>query len=201
MPKKGYKQTKEHKEKISKNNVCYWLGKHRSEESKQKMSNTLKGNRHSEESKKKMSESHKGQKAWGKGLTKETDERLKKTSISIIRHHQTHPGPFTNTKPELKMKDILNDLNIPFEHQFRLGNHLYDFHIPNTNILIEVDGDYWHGNPKKFKKLNKIQQKIKQRDIKHNKIAKNNNFVLLRFWENDILNNEERVKTKLEEIK
>ena len=114
-----------------------------------------------------------------------------------IQRLLNYDGPYKNTKPELKMKEILNFLNIPFKHQFRIKNHLYDFHILNTNILIEVDGDYWHGNSKMFKKLNKVQKESKQRDKKHNKIAKTNNYILLRFWENDILRNEEKIKEKI----
>ncbi|MCK4358994.1 MAG: DUF559 domain-containing protein [Candidatus Cloacimonetes bacterium] len=158
------------------------------------------------------SEATKGQKAWNKNLTKETDERVakysrprseearKKMSKSALLRIQNNSGPYKNTKPELEMKNILNELNIPFKHQFRLGNHLFDFRISDSNILIEVDGDYWHGNPKKFKKLSKRQQKQKQRDIKNEKLAKTNNFILLRFWQNDVLNNQRVVKDRLKTI-
>ena len=122
---------------------------------------------------------------------------FKNQSECTIFQLQTHLGLYKNTGPELKMKEILNELNIPFEHQFRIKNCLYDFHILNTNILIEVDGDYWHGNPKKFQKLNKHQKETKQKDFIKEKLAKTSNFILLRFWESDILKNTEEVKNKL----
>jgi len=167
-----------------------------------------------EKTKQKMHDSHLGQKSWSIGLTKETDERIKRASekkkgqkrseeekqkMREKALSRTNLGPFKDTKPELKMKEILTSLNIPFGHQFRLGNHLYDFHILNTNILIEVDGDYWHSNPKKFIKLNKIQKETKQRDIKNEQLAKDKGFILLRFWEDDILNNAKEVKNILQE--
>jgi hypothetical protein len=33
-------------------------------------------------------------------------------------------------------------------HKFRIDNcsHEYDFFIPSKNLIIEFDGDYWHGN-------------------------------------------------------
>ena len=145
-------------------------GKHRSDEVKNKLSilNTGKKNGpHSEA----------------------TKQKLREKALS-----RTNLGPYKNTKPELKMKEILNELNIQFEHQFRLKNHIFDFRILNTNILIEVDGDYYHSNPKKFSKLNKIQLDQKQKDIKSNELAKENNFILYRFWEDDVLNNTEEVK-------
>jgi len=126
-----------------------------------------------------------------------TEEFKCKNREKALLRMQNHFGPFKNTKPELKMKEILTSLNIPFKHQFILNNCSFDFHLLNTNILIEVDGDYYHANPKLFQKLNKMQLEMKERDIKHNEVAKENNFVLLRFWEDDILNNENEVKEKI----
>ena len=123
----------------------------------------------------------------------QSKETKRKINEKMLVYLQNHHGFYKNTKLELKMKEILNDLNIPFKHQFRLGNHLYDFYILNTNILIEADGNYWHSNPKIYSKLNKTQQKQRQRDIRNEALAKENGFVVLRFWESDILNNTEKV--------
>jgi len=129
----------------------------------------------------------------------ENPEAMKMQREFILKRFQNYQGPFKDTKPELKMEEILIFLHIPYEKQFRVGNHLADFHLLDTNRLIEVDGDYWHGNPKKFSTLNKIQLKQKERDIKNDRVAKEKGFVILRFWENDILNNKEFVITKLSE--
>jgi hypothetical protein len=73
------------KRKMSENNIKYWKNKHLSEETKQKLSKKMKGrsgpnkNKHlSEETKQKLSKLRKGKIPWNKGLTKETDERIKK---------------------------------------------------------------------------------------------------------------------------
>ena len=192
-----------------KNNPMF--GKHRSKETKRKISIGNKDKIVSEKTKQKQSENTRGENnpmfgihRFGEKAPNYGNHHSEKSKRKIIEgniaHIQTHPGPFKNTKPELKMKEILNDLNIPFEHQFRLKNHIFDFHIPNTNILIEVDGDYWHGNPKMFRKLSKRQLKQKQRDIKNNQLAKENNYILLRFWENDILKNNKIIEDKLRGI-
>jgi len=143
-----------------------------------------------------LSESHKGNKNAIGFRSKESKQKMSESNLVRI---QNHPGPYKNTKPELAMKKLLNELNIPFIHQFRVKgiNHNFDFHISNTNILIEVDGDYYHGNPKKFIKLSEIQIQWKQRDEKINKLAKTNNYILLRFWASDILHNEENVVESL----
>ena len=52
-------------------------------------------------------------------------------------------------------------------------------------------GDYWHGNPIKYKEkdLSIIQLKSKKRDkSKHTYIKKYHNFEILYLWENDIIN-------------
>lgn len=207
---------------VGENHPMY--GQHHSEKTKQKIREKIGGKNHfnygkhlSEKTRKRISISNKGNLSWCKGLTKETDERVKKVGDSnkgkivsekskqkmrekALQRIQNQHGPYKDTKPELKMKGILNELTIPFEHQFRLKNHLFDFRILNTNIIIEVDGDYWHGNPKKFKKLSKIQKEQKQKDIKNEELAKVNNFVLLRFWQNDILNKKDFVINKLNEV-
>jgi len=47
----------------------------------------LKGSHRTEETKRKISKSKMGQTAWNKGLTKETDERVKKISESKIKYY------------------------------------------------------------------------------------------------------------------
>ena len=56
----------------------YWKGKHRSEETKGRISETLKGRKLSEETKKKLSEAHKGKPVWteGKHLTTEHKKKI-----------------------------------------------------------------------------------------------------------------------------
>jgi very-short-patch-repair endonuclease/Mor family transcriptional regulator len=132
-----------------------------------------------------------------KEILKRNDFTSRSKSEAALVRIQTHPGPYKDTKPELAMQDILTFLGIPYEKQFRLGNHLVDFHFLNTNILVEVEGDYHHGNPKFYKKFSEYQLKNKKRDAEVNKIAKENGYILLRFWENDILNNVEFVKNSL----
>ena len=157
----------------------------------------------------------KGNKPWNKNIlwSKEAKRKMKikmkkvmknpeireKIREKTLQQIQTQHGPYKDTKPEIAMQDILTFLHIPYEKQFRIKGkgHNYDLHPLNTNILIEVDGDYFHGNLKVFNKLNKFQIMNKQKDLKNNRLAKDNNYILLRFWENDILNNPEKVIKKL----
>lgn len=52
------------------------------------------------------------------------------------------------TKPsslEVQFASMLDDNNIQYKQQVHLGPYLFDFQI--NNILIEIQGDYWHSLP------------------------------------------------------
>jgi len=70
---------------------------------------------------------------------------------------------------------MLIDLNINFKQQFRIENKCYDFYLPNYNILIEVDGRYWHNRNDSI-----INDKYK------NELAKRYNYKLVRIWDDEI---------------
>ena len=108
------------------------------------------------------------------------------------------------SKLELKMFDILKDLNLDIISQFKFSDyyHKYDFKIKHTKILIEIYGDYWHANPKIYNKNQKIKypnnviklsNDIWENDIHHNTIAESKGYKVIILWESDIRN-----KTNLE---
>lgn len=72
------------------------------------------------------------------------------------------------------------------------------------NCIIECDGDYWHANPIVYEEIGKKlseKQRMKRLDDKiKNKIANDNGYKILRFWEHDINNNFEYVKSEILKI-
>lgn len=100
------------------------------------------------------------------------------------------------TAPERKMENFLKEMNVNHETQTILGSFIYDFCLPDHKVLIEVDGDYFHGHPDKYAKedLNALQRKIKRNDLLKDKMASGMKYTLLRFWECDIHENESMVK-------
>ena len=63
-----------------------------------------------------------------------------------------------------------------------------DIFIPSLNLIIEIDGDYWHGNTgnPRFKVLNKHQLKTKETDNLRTKELQEKGFKVLRLWESEI---------------
>lgn len=97
---------------------------------------------------------------------------------------------FKCTKPEMKVKEILSLNNIEFTQQYFISYenkiYFYDFYLPQYNLLIEVDGSYWHGNPKFYEKLNETQNHAQKNDQIKNQIAKEKCFKLIRIWDSEI---------------
>ena len=93
---------------------------------------------------------------------------------------------------------MLNEsLEIKYIHSYYIESigKIYDFYLPDYNIIIEVDGDFWHCNPiKHIIPECKTQEINLENDKFKTQWAINNGYTLLRFWENDINNNIKQVK-------
>lgn len=135
---------------------------------------------------------------WNKGLNKENSqwcrnqsERQKIAIISILKKSK-----HTKTRPHLIICELLNTLNIEFEEEKSFDGYIFDIHIPKYDIIIEIDGDYWHSNPLFYPNgpETKQQERVFYRDKIKNKYCKDNKKILLRFWENDIINNLKEIK-------
>jgi G:T-mismatch repair DNA endonuclease (very short patch repair protein) len=101
----------------------------------------------------------------------------------------------TNTKPEIKFKEILEKLDIKFIQNFKFKYNHYDFYLNELNILVEIDGTYWHGKDLEWEQLNSTQKKSRKNDIKKNQVCLENDQLLLRLWEDEL--EEENIIKKL----
>jgi G:T-mismatch repair DNA endonuclease (very short patch repair protein) len=99
-------------------------------------------------------------------------------SIQVLKNKRFH-----NTKPELEMQKILDEIGVTYIHPYPVWNieHKYpaDFYIPETNTILEVDGKHWHNYPNgseidKIRNLELIEKGYK----------------VLRFWENEFTEKE-----------
>ncbi len=62
------------------------------------------------------------------------------------------PGKSKNTSGEVLLKTILEKNNITYIHQYnKISIYYVDFYLPDYNLVIEVQGDYWHCSPLKHK--------------------------------------------------
>lgn len=93
-------------------------------------------------------------------------------------------------------ENILDKLGINYIQQFEAKSigRFYDFMI-NDRVLIEIDGSYWHSDPRLYESpINAIQKRNKRVDKIKDDWALINGYKLIRFWEKDILNDTENIK-------
>lgn len=98
-------------------------------------------------------------------------------------------------------ENFLDKLGVKYEYQkqFKSINRVFDFWIPECNIILEIDGDFYHFNPETNKKEpSRMQKKNMRVDEKKDKWALLNNILLIRVWENDIHKNPVKVMEMLE---
>jgi very-short-patch-repair endonuclease len=106
-----------------------------------------------------------------------------------IRKHREEQIANVNGLEKFFM-EILKRLKIRYTFQYEFGGKLFDFHLSDFNVLVEVDGDYWHGNPKFYPKLKYKHQRMSRRnDKKKNLLCEQGGIQLIRYWEDDINNN------------
>lgn len=122
---------------------------------------------------------------YGKPMSKERRELQKQ-----IRAKQKFPSK--DTSIEIKIQNFLKELKIEFvTHKYiKEVEHSYqcDIFVPSMNLIIECDGDYWHGN-KDLYPDNKLSKRIitqRATDKVRNYELVNGGFNVLRMWEHKI---------------
>lgn len=80
---------------------------------------------------------------------------------------------------EKQLEQILIDMDIEYETQYQIEEFRYDFGLDNGNILVEVQGSYWHTKPQR-----------RQRDQYKTKLARRHNKKLVIVWDHELARTE-----------
>jgi len=162
-----------------------------------------------------------GATSWSKGLTTETSSILKaageKQSLSRAIEWKNKPEVekekirkrcrsmgarcrTNKTTIEIKIDQLLKNYHVPYFYNHNLGEFVPDFYLPCFNIVIECQGDYWHGNPIKYSDsaLNAMQKNNINRDNRKKQYFIDNGIDSLFLWEQDINKNFGTVKEQIE---
>ena len=131
--------------------------------------------------------------------TEETKEKIRLKTLEQIKR-----GCFSQLKSSchIAVVKILQDFNVDFIEEKVVGYYSYDIYLTEQNVYIEIDGDYWHSNPKYYPDGPKTSaQKVNfYRDKRKDEFSKENNMIVYRFWEDDINNNLPKVEERIREI-
>lgn len=102
---------------------------------------------------------------------------------SILNNQQTL------TKPHILVNNILDKLNINYRIEELVKYFKIDTYLIDYNLGIEVNGDFWHCSPIRYKNKISYNRQLKgiSRDkAKHTYVKKKYNYEILYIWESDI---------------
>jgi len=128
---------------------------------------------------------------------KEIPKPKKRVGVTKRPHHK-----FGTSKLEQDFaRDFLDKLNIQYVWQFEAKDigRFYDFYLPKHNLIIEIDGSYYHSDPRLVKEenMNPMQKHNKRVDEYKDKWALAHGIPIMRIWEKDIRETPDKVMKDL----
>lgn len=161
---------------------------------------------HSEETRRKLSSK---MKEWWQSLSEKEYKRRseigeewweslsdeeKENHVEKIFSSQKYESGLEHEFEENVLKKLVDDEE--YEKQCFISGKAFDFIVPSEDLLIEVNGDYWHANPELYKETDVISypggevtaRKIREKDRSKIRLAERNGFTVLEVWESDIKN-------------
>ncbi len=118
----------------------------------------------------------------------------------FVRRHKE----FGTSKLEKKfMEEFLDRLGVEYEYQYKaesIGRY-YDFRIKPNGPIIEIQGTYWHADPRVYedKNLNRTQRRDRKIDEVKKTWCALHGIKLIYIWEKDINENPSKVMKLLKE--
>jgi very-short-patch-repair endonuclease len=129
-------------------------------------------------------------------LPKEKKKRV------IVRERKVHE-PGTSKLEEYFMKNFLDKLGVKYIYQFEAKDigRFYDYFLPDENLIIELNGGYWHCDPEIYKDgpINRMQARNIRIDEYKRNWAYAHGTPVLYIWENDVRKHPEKVMKILKE--
>jgi very-short-patch-repair endonuclease len=102
------------------------------------------------------------------------------------------------TSLELAGYAILDALGVQYEKQVEIGGKfIVDARMPDSAIIIQWDGDYWHGNPDFYDELDERQEKRRRLDHSQDAYLHACGYRVLRFWEHEVHDTPEEVRARI----
>ncbi len=94
---------------------------------------------------------------------------------------------------EFKIRNFLDDLKINYKPQKYIkeikDKYRCDIFIPSISLIIECDGDYWHGNPEANGNFMEYPKRIREqriRDFERTSQLEEKGYQVIRLWEHEI---------------
>jgi hypothetical protein len=114
---------------------------------------------------------------------------------NFLQQHGATKNRLSHTLPEYIAMAMLDAHNVPFTAFARVKcrypngsvrQREVDLLVDNK-LAVEVQGDYWHGNPRKFKRLNNVQRRRQRDDAWKRQALEEQGYTYLELWEDDLV--------------
>ena len=143
--------------------------------------------------------------------TKSDDYKAKTEQTCLERYGTTYPlSHYSKCRSnfEDKITDYIKELKINYIQNNRtlLNGKEIDILFPNINKCIEVQGTYWHCDPRFYdgdyfhKVKNKTASEIWEYDLSKKLLIESKNLQVLYIWEYDWDNNTDAIKLQIKEF-
>lgn len=136
-----------------------------------------------------------------KESTQDKKSRIKEPHKPKVK--RKHPQYGTSKLEEDFARNFLDKLGVKYIYQFEAKDigRFYDFFLPEHNIIVECDGDFFHYNKdtQGDKEPSRMQKKNMRVDEYKNKWALLHGYPLIRIWESDIRKHPKEVMDRLKE--
>lgn len=107
-------------------------------------------------------------------------------------------GKMTDTSIEIFVEEILKEKNIEYTPQKAVRFLNYDFYLIKENVLLEIQGDYYHVNPLLYKvPKNRLQREGLEKNKNKEDIASSKDIPLICIWELAIEKQPDQTKKRL----
>ncbi len=121
--------------------------------------------------------------------------------VKGIRHRRKKLGinrRVSRSSIEESFKQILDDLNVEYLEQVRLGSKFtYRADFVLDKIVFELQGDYWHANPEIYQDPDTRQTLSIIRDKLKREYFESLGFIVLYIWESEFKTNPEKIKEQV----
>lgn len=112
-----------------------------------------------------------------------------------------HPEYGTSNLERRFAKEFLDKLGVEYQYQFKaesIGRY-FDYYITPCNLIIELNGSYWHSDPRLYegKELTPTQKKNIRVDKSKKKWADEHKIPIIYIWEKDVNETPSKVMEEL----
>jgi len=203
----GKKHTEETRKKISENPRVSHKGK----------DNPFFGKKHTKESIDKIKRKNKEfledlsieekekirkkQRAGHKRFKENNSEYYRKIKQKAARISLKSQSRYRKNNIEEMFHSLMRENNIDVVYSLIMGSYQFDFGNKESKTLFEINGDYWHGNPRHYgpglKELNETQKRKIDRDKEKLDWAESRGFKVITIWEYDLYNHPDEILKRI----